>query len=81
MLQPASGGPEWWLLSIYDPSQFIAELHELRQVRTGPWLLVSDFNMVYKAKDKINDRLNLPVDGTVQALPQPCLLEESAFEW
>jgi hypothetical protein len=47
------GGLEWWLSTIYGPStdvgnpDFLDELHDLRQVRTGPWLLCGDFNMIY----------------------------------
>jgi hypothetical protein len=57
----ASGGPEWWLTMVYGPCRgvdkqsFLAELHELRHVQTGPWLLGGDFNMIYRAKDKSND--------------------------
>jgi exonuclease III len=54
-LAPFTGGDEWWLTSVYGPATdllkpvFLAELHDLRQVRTGPWLLCGDFNMIYRA--------------------------------
>jgi hypothetical protein len=41
-LAPVTGGDEWWLTSVYGPATdllkpvFLAELHDLRQVRTGP---------------------------------------------
>jgi exonuclease III len=55
---------EWWLSSIYGPTSdedkptFLEELHELSQVRYGPWMLCGDFNMVYRVQDKNNDRLD-----------------------
>jgi hypothetical protein len=63
---------EWWLPSVYDPSHdedkssFLTELHELTQVRLGPWLLCGDFNMIYKAEDKNNKRLNRRWTGQFQ---------------
>jgi hypothetical protein len=60
-LQHNSGGEDWWLTSVYDPStdaakpDFLAELHELRLVRSGPWILCGNFNMIYKAEDKNNN--------------------------
>jgi hypothetical protein len=58
------GGPEWRLTTFYgcsrdeDKPAFLTELHDLRQVRTGSWLLGGDFNMIYRAEDKNNDQLN-----------------------
>jgi exonuclease III len=59
-----NGGPDWWLTSVYDPMidedklAFLSELREIRQPRPGPWLLSGDFNMIYRAEDKSNDRLD-----------------------
>jgi exonuclease III len=63
-LRQASGGVEWWLMTVYGPANdvskpaFLAELHQLRLIRSGPWLLAGDFNMIYMAVDKNNNRLN-----------------------
>jgi hypothetical protein len=63
-LCPAAGGPDWWLTTVYGPSRgedkpvFLVELHELQHVRAGLWLLRGDFNMIYRAQDKNNDRVN-----------------------
>jgi hypothetical protein len=63
-VKPKEAREEWCLTWVYDPANdvenllFLAELHDLRQVRTGLWLLVGDFNMIYKAEDKSNDQLN-----------------------
>jgi hypothetical protein len=59
-----SGGLECWLTMVYGPTReadkpdFLAELLELRQIQSGPWMLARDFNLIYRAKDKNNTRLN-----------------------
>ena len=42
-----------------DKGAFLDELHQARAACHGPWLVVGDFNMIYQAADKSNDRLNL----------------------
>jgi exonuclease III len=55
---------ELWFSAMYGPSTdrdkpaFLVELQELCLVRLGPWLLVGDFNMIYRAEDKNNNRLH-----------------------
>jgi hypothetical protein len=41
-----------------DKSLFISEVHDLWLVRNGPLLFGRDFNMIYCAQDKHNDRIN-----------------------
>jgi hypothetical protein len=55
-----------WLLSVvYDPIRdeekvtFLQELHELSHSHARPWLLTGDFNLIYRAEDKSNARLNI----------------------
>jgi exonuclease III len=38
---------------------FLNELHDLRAATNIPLLIVGDFNIIYQAADKNNDRLNL----------------------
>jgi hypothetical protein len=63
-MRHSSSGEEWWLTCVYGPSRegekdvFLVELHDLRSLRFGPWLQIGDFNMIYRAKDKNNMRLN-----------------------
>jgi exonuclease III len=63
-VRAATGGPKWWMSIVYEPTAevdkpaFLEELHSLRQVRNGPWVLCGDFNMIYRAHDKNNDRLD-----------------------
>jgi exonuclease III len=57
-------GRSWWLTSVYGPStdtdkpNFLGELHDLQSLHSGPWLLTSDFNLIYHAEDKNNFNLN-----------------------
>lgn len=54
----------WWLTVVYGPTQdaakvqFLSELRRFRDGAQGPWLLCGDFNMIYRAQDKNNDRLD-----------------------
>jgi hypothetical protein len=65
----SSWGLEWWLTSVSRPSTdgdkpaFLAELHELCLIQSGPWLFSRVFNMIYKAEDKNNDKLNRRLMG------------------
>jgi hypothetical protein len=59
---------------VYDPSRdvdklaFLAELGDLRLMHVGPWLLVSDFNMIYQSEHKNNNRLNRRLMGQFRRL-------------
>jgi hypothetical protein len=54
----------WALTVVYEPAReeekddFLSELREPCQVRSGPWLIAGDFNMIYWAQDKNNIRLD-----------------------
>lgn len=62
-----SGGG--WLTVVYGPSveagkqAFLDEIREreLHSLLSGPCVICGDFNMIYKAEDKNNSRLNLRV--------------------
>lgn len=53
----------WWITVVYGPQldyekvEFLDELLQFREANAGPWLLCGDFNMIYQAADKNNDRL------------------------
>jgi endonuclease/exonuclease/phosphatase family metal-dependent hydrolase len=80
-LKPMVGVEEWWLTSVYgsatnaDKLDFLAELNVLRQVRTGPWLLNGDFNMIYRTCNKSNNHLNRRLMGQFRRF-----LEEAAMK-
>ena len=54
----------WWITVVYGPLEtnaqqaFLNELAALRSSLLGPWLICGDFNMIYRAADKNNDRLD-----------------------
>ncbi|XP_073353860.1 uncharacterized protein [Aegilops tauschii subsp. strangulata] len=54
----------WWITSVYGPQgmdeklAFMAELHDLRDMITGRWLLGGDFNVITSCADKNNGNLN-----------------------
>jgi exonuclease III len=56
---------QWWLSVVYGPHRdqdkraFLNELQGLRSAHLGPWLVCGDFNLIYRAADKNNTRLNL----------------------
>jgi exonuclease III len=57
-------GEPWWLTCVYGPQaneekiSFLQELTTLWAYNLGPWLLLGDFNMIYKDEDKNNSNLN-----------------------
>jgi len=59
-----SMGEPWWLTTVYGPAnredkpEFLMELRAVASACQGPWLVVGDFNLIYKASDKNNGRLH-----------------------
>jgi exonuclease III len=59
----------WWLATVYGPQseqvkvQFLQELQLCMIAHIDPWLLCGDFNLVHRAKDKNNGRLNHQMMG------------------
>jgi hypothetical protein len=58
-------GGHWSLITAYGPvdqhlkDEFLDELRDAHADCPGPAVLCGDFNMIYQAADKSNDRLNL----------------------
>lgn len=58
-------GSEFRLTMVYGPSRrehkvaFLSHLRALRPNDNSKWLIAGDFNLIYKAKDRNNRRLNL----------------------
>ena len=67
-LCPANGNA-WWLTCVYGPQhdqnkiQFLQELRDIRAQCFGPWLVVGDFNLIYRDEDKNNANLNRAMMG------------------
>lgn len=68
-VQMLNEGQEWKLTSVYGPQgnqqkrEFIEELKSLKQVAPEKWLILGDFNLIYKAEDKSNSRINRRMMG------------------
>lgn len=65
-LEPSgSSGQSWSLAVVYGPvlegrkPDFLAELRSVHAASNNALLITGDFNMIYQAADKNNDRLNL----------------------
>jgi len=60
-----SAQPTWSLATVYGPvddelkAEFLEELWEIHADCPTPLLLCGDFNLIYQAADKSNDRLNI----------------------
>jgi hypothetical protein len=81
-LKHASGGVNWWLSSVYrlsidaEKAAFLDELRQFRTTHVSPWLIVDDFNMIYQAADKNNDRLNQRLMGQFWCFLNDSVLKE-----
>src|SRR6185503_7263283 len=62
-------GDEWWITCVYGPqldhekTMFLDELNSIRLGCPDKWLVWGDFNLIYKAEDKSNGRLNRRLMG------------------
>jgi exonuclease III len=54
----------WTITGVYGPQEnnekeiFLDEIKELKARGMKEWLILGDFNLIYKAEDKSNNRLN-----------------------
>jgi hypothetical protein len=65
---------------------FLAKLHDMHDVRTGPWLIYGDFNVVYRAEDKNNGRVNIRLMGQFRRFINKAAFKEihlngQLFKW
>jgi hypothetical protein len=81
-LRQAIGIVDWWLSSVYGPAQdpdkpdFLIEFHNLKVACSGPWLLIGDFNLIYRADDKNNSRLDQCLMGQFCSFLNTAALKE-----
>jgi exonuclease III len=60
-----SDNKEWSITGVYGPQSdsekhlFMQEISELKSQMLPAWLLLGDFNLIYRAQDKNNGRINL----------------------
>lgn len=83
---------EWSITGVYGPQsdndkiQFMQELTDLKQVMHPAWLLLGDFNLIYRVQDKNNGRVNLALLNRFKAtidnlLLAPINLRGKRFTW
>lgn len=63
-LHPVGQSTPWWIIVVYGPMhddarvEFLEELLRFSDTCVGPWMICGDFNMIYQAEDKSNNRLD-----------------------
>jgi exonuclease III len=66
-LRMLADNTKWSISGVYGPQSdqdkvlFMQEISGLKQLMLPEWLLLGDFNLIYRAQDKNNGRLNLPL--------------------
>ena len=57
---PSAGQEAWWLTCVYGPQGddnkvlFLLELRDVRAACQGPWIVLGDYNLIYRDEDKNN---------------------------
>jgi exonuclease III len=78
----AENGTPWWLTCVYGPQGnsekviFLQELRDIRGACNGPWILVGDFNLIYKDEDKNNSNYNRAMMGQFRRFIDDLALKE-----
>lgn len=62
-----------------DKMEFLAELRTVRAACPGPWLIVGDFNLIYRSTDKNNTNLDCAMMGRFRCLLNDLELREIEF--
>jgi exonuclease III len=71
---------------VYGPSRrpdkelFLNHLRHLRPQDDSPWLLLGDFNLIYKARDKNNRNINIHLMSRFRRTLEHCGLKELALQ-
>lgn len=83
---PDDGQP-WWLTCAYGPQgnedkiQSLQELCNIRNACQGPWVIVGDFNLIYKDEDKNNANYNRALMGRFRRFINDTLLLRNPNTW
>ena len=57
----------WCITGVYEPQTdperiaFMQEISDLKQHMMDQWLMLGDFNLIYRVEDKNNNRINIPM--------------------
>lgn len=79
---PRGDGQPWILTSVYGPRDdsekqaFIEEIKHIHSLIYKPWLILEDFNLIYRACDKNNLNLNRRLMGSFRSALNHCDLKE-----
>ena len=71
-----------WLTCVYGPQgndskiMFLQELKDICAACQGPWVMLGDFNRIYKDEDKNNSNLNRAMMGRFRRLINDLSLKE-----
>ena len=81
-LVSSDGTQTWWLTGIYDPQgdtekvNFMQELRDIRDLHTGPWAVVGNFNLLVNPEDKNKATVNRRMMARVRAMLNRLELKE-----
>jgi hypothetical protein len=57
----------WCITGVYGPQtdpekiEFMQEIADIKQHMEDRWILLGDFNLIYRVEDKNNNRINIPM--------------------
>lgn len=77
-----SSDQAWWLTCVYGPQGdhnkvlFLQKPRDVRDACQGPWILLGDYNLIYKDEDKNNGNLNRALMGRFRRLINDLGLKE-----
>jgi exonuclease III len=91
-LRMLADNTKWSISGVYGPQSdqdkvlFMQEISGLKQLMLPEWLLLGDFNLIYRAQDKNNGRLNLPLLNAFKSaidnlLLVPIELQGKKYTW
>lgn len=81
-IMPCADGQPWMLSTAYGPHEdqnkttFIEVIKLIHSLINEPWLILGDFNLIYRACDKNNSNLNKRFMGQFGAALNYCELTE-----
>jgi hypothetical protein len=81
-IKHAAGNEEWTLTGVYGPQEdaakllFMQELRQLKQAVGDRWVLMGDSNLIYRANQKSNSRINRRMMGSFRSAIEELEIKE-----
>ncbi|WVZ92280.1 hypothetical protein U9M48_038358 [Paspalum notatum var. saurae] len=81
-IQNKADNDTWSLTGVYGPQgdsekiQFLAEIKDVKQRRLPKWTIMGDFNLIFRAEDKNNSRINRRLMGSFKSVLDELELKE-----